>query len=382
MAGGRPRRSRADVSVERAATSRAWDRLRDAKFTGLCSSLPPAVLVGLAATAALGALQLVMPHQKEPHADEFVYERMASDPFGAHTFPFGYRIGIPLLVHVLPFSHDVSFFALALVCAGVAAAVLYALMTELGASPPIAAGGALVFATSPGIVVALLRNGRTTDVATLLMMSAAALFIVRRRPVALATTLLLGAFVRESMLFMIPFAYAMWAERPLDRSAIRRVTAVSLPAVAAYAALRLSLPTVGREQVAGYSGPFLDARADVVAGAVEDWPTLLRRSFLVFGPLWLVAPFAFRGMRYARRGMVLVALCIVALTYAIDWPRVLLLLVPLVYPAAAWVLRARLRLAAGVAAGCVACSATYAVYMARTGIDNLDNPPPPAYSVR
>ena len=55
-------------------------------------------------------------------------------------------------------------------------------------------------------------------------------------------------------MFLIPLAYAIWAERLIDVDALRRVAIVSAPAIAIYLALRLGIPTVGREQVAGYGG--------------------------------------------------------------------------------------------------------------------------------
>jgi hypothetical protein len=182
---------------------------------------------------------------------------------------------------------------------------------------------------------------------------------------------------------MIPFAYAIWAERWLDRAALVRVCAVAAPAVAAYVALRLAIPTVGRDRVVGYNESFLSGRATVVRTVLEDWRVELRRVFLTFGPLWLIAPFALRRMDYARRGLVLVACCVAALTYALDWERVLLLAAPVIYPAAIFVLARTPRLRIAVLAGWLAIAVGYAVYMDRTGVArNIDGGAPPTYPVQ
>jgi hypothetical protein len=257
-------------------------------------------------------------------------------------------------------------------------------MRALGTPARLGAALAVAFAISPGVLIVLLRNGRNVDAATLLAMSAAALFAVRRRPLAFGVALLLGAFVRESALFMVPFAYAVWAQRPLDRRALRIVLAASAPAIAAYVALRLAIPTVGMDRVVGYGHGFLHGRVDVLRTGLEDWKVALRRMFLAFGPLWLLYPLALRELRFARRGLVLLALCLVAMTFALDWGRVLLLAAPVIYPAAGFVLGRRGRaLGIAVLASWVAIAVGYAVYMDRTGVArNIDGGAPPTYPVR
>ena len=86
--------------------------------------LPAAPLaVGALATLALVlADALVRDAAQPPRGDELIYERMADAPFDEHTFPFAYRIGLPLLVHVLPFGHETSFSGLGWLAAGASAA--------------------------------------------------------------------------------------------------------------------------------------------------------------------------------------------------------------------------------------------------------------------
>jgi len=50
-----------------------------------------------------------------------------------------------------------------------------------------------------------------------------------------------------------------------------------------------------------------------------------------FGPLWLVAPFVLRDVAFARRGLVLVALCVVGMSVAEDAGRDIFIAAPVVY---------------------------------------------------
>ena len=133
------------------------------------------------------------------------------------------------------------------------------------------------------------------------------------------------------------------------------------------------------------------ARADIVDGifAFQIWTRLgwqeVKRRYrrTVFGPLWLIAPLALRDMSYARRGLALVLMSLVAMTFALDWGRMILLAAPVFYPAAAHVLAKRRRWWLPTLLAGLALIGAYAIYMDRTGVRTgiIQNPPPP-YPVR
>jgi hypothetical protein len=355
------------VSAPGADSGRVW---RDGALVAL---------VGLALIVLLDALVL---DQSVPRGDELIYERMARDPFAPHTFPFAYRIGVPTLVHLLPFGHTFSFSLLAWLSSGASAGVAFVLMRRFGAGRPLAAALALCLATCPPLLAASLRQGRSVDPESVLVMLAGTLAIIDERPRALALTVALGALVRESALFLVPFAYAVWAARPWDPGAARRTALASLPGVGAYVALRLAIPAVGREQVLGYDSA-IGGRADVLREALGDPLVQARRLASSFGPLWLAAPFALPHLRFARAGLVLVGLCALAMLFAADWGRIVLLAAPVFYVAGAWALQRRPALAALAAAAFAAMNIGYAVYMDRTGVErNIINGPLPSYPVR
>jgi hypothetical protein len=338
--------------------------------------LEPA-LVALAGLACIVVLDAFVMDAREPRGDELIYELMARDPFAAHTFPFAFRVGPPTLVHLLPFSHAFSFSALAWLSTGASAGVAYGLMRRFGAERWLAGGLALCLATCPPLLAASLRQGRGVDAESVLVMLAGGLAIAARRPVALGVTVLIGALVRESALFLVPFAYAVWAERPVDGRAARQVGLVAAPGVALYAGLRLALPSVG-----SYSSG-VGGRLDLLREALHGPLGQARRLASSFGPLWLAAPLALRDLPYARRGLVLVGLCVASMMFALDWGRIILLAAPVFYVAGAHVLRGRRAPAVAALVVFAAMNIGYAIHMDRGGTEQgIINGPLPSYPVR
>ncbi|MEY2516181.1 MAG: hypothetical protein QOJ89_3539 [bacterium] len=340
-----------------------------------------AIAVGVAGTIALVLLDGLVRDEPVARGDDLIYEHMATHPRSPHTFVFAYRIAVPWLVHVLPFGHTFSFSVIAWLCSGAAGAVLFVLLERLGISRRVSVALALVLVLSPPLLVASLRQGRNPDPLTVLIMVSGALFIVERRPRALAVTMLVGACNRESALFLAPLAYAVWARRLVDRAVLRRTLAATAPAVVAFVALRLAIPTVGREQVPGY-GSAIGGRLDVLRGGFGEPWLEARRLLSIYGPLWLLAPLALRDFAFARRGLVLVALCVASMTFALDWGRIALIAAPVVYAAAAWTLDRRPRLFVPALVGCALMVFGYAAYMQISGVDNIIRTSHPPYPVR
>ena len=167
-------------------------------------------------------------------------------------------------------------------------------------------------------------------------------------------------------MFLVPFAYLVWAERPLDRAALRDVVLTCLLPVIVYVLIRTEIDAVDKQYIPGYSGPFLTARFDVLKTA--PWGAELRRLAYTYGPLWLVAPFALRDSSFARRGLLIVFLCLVSMTYAYDWERVVFLAAPVFFVAAGQVLNNRRRLAIVVVVALLAVDLGYGIYLQAAGV--------------
>lgn len=334
-------------------------------------------------TLVIVALDALVVDEATPRGDDRIYELMAQDPGATHTFPFAYRVLVPTLVHVLPFGHTFSFSLLAWLCTGGAGAVAYVLLRRFDVSGGLATAIAIALVSSPGLLIVSLRDGRNTDAATVLLMLLAVLLMVDRRPRALAATLLAAALTRESAMFLVPLTYAIWATRPFDAAAARRTAVVCAPAVAAYIALRVGIPTVGREQVLGYGDGLIEGRINNLRRGLDDWTTEGRRIGIAFGALWFVAPFALRDTPFVRRGLVLAACCVASMTFALDWGRIVLLAAPVVLVAAGVVLERNRRLIVPVIATTLLLNIAYAVHMDRGGVrDGIDRSGPPPYVVR
>lgn len=341
-----------------------------------------AIAIGVAGCAMLALLDALIRDVPSPRGDDLIYERMAERPLEPHTFVFAYRIAVPWLVHVLPVDHTLSFSVIAWLCSAASGALLFVLLEHLGISRRVSIALAFVLVLSPPLLVASLRQGRNPDPLTVLVMVSGALFIARRQPRALAVTMLVGVLNRESALFLAPLAYCLWAQRPWDRAVLARTVAVAAPALAAFVALRLAIPTVGREQVPGYGGSLIGGRIEVLEDAARGLDLQARRLASIYGPLWLLAPLAVRRFWFARRGLVLAAPCAVAMTFALDWGRIAFIAAPVVYAAAAWTLQQRPRLLLPTLAACAALIIGYAAYMQVAGLDNIINTSPPPYPVR
>jgi hypothetical protein len=343
----------------------------------------------LVASLAVGTLCFVVAllanalllHQVGFSGDEPYYARIANHPAGPHNFPYAFRVGVPYLVHALPFSHAFSWELLALLASAIAAGALFALLCEFDVGAEFAAGLAVGFAISPPLLVVFLRNGIEVDPAAIMIINLGCLFIVRRARIALAITLLAGTTVHESCLFLIPFAYAVWARELIDPDALRDVATVAVLPILVYVYLRTRIVAVGEAYQPGYTGGLVSARVDVLRDALGHggWRSEVRRMALAYGPLWLAAPFALPRLSFARRGLVLVALCVGSMTFALDWGRMIFFAAPVFYVAAAYVLRDRRRLALLAVVGLLAVDVGYAVYMQVHGVTHgLDSTAPPA----
>jgi hypothetical protein len=139
-----------------------------------------------------------------------------------------------------------------------------------------------------------------------------------------------------------------------------------------YVILRTSIDAVGKQYITGYSGSFLQARWDIVKQGLSgsDLFQQVRRVALAYGPIWLVAPFALGRSAFARRGLVLVALCVLSMTYAFGWGRIIFFAAPVFYVATGQVIRARRRLALVTIIALLAFDVAYAAYLQSYGVQH------------
>jgi hypothetical protein len=219
--------------------------------------LPAALRVGVICLGVVILADVLIRHEHGISGDEPFYDRMASHPGGPHNFPYAYRIGVPWLVHVLPFSHLDSFTLVSWLAIAASGAALSALLGEFDVTDRLTIPLVLGFVLSPPLLVVLIRHGRSIDPASILVMMLGTLFIVRRQKLALLITVLVGTTVRESSLFLIPFAYAVWAVSPFDPEALRDTLLLAVAPLIAYIVIRTSISAAGRIYIPGLQRPVL-----------------------------------------------------------------------------------------------------------------------------
>src|SRR3954454_23396473 len=102
-------------------------------------------LVFVAAAALATAAVALFEQSSSPGFDGRRYLAMAADP-GAHVqAPYVTRVLAPLVVWALPFDEQAGFRVVTVLSFALAAALLYLLLAEWGASPRLALGGVAVF---------------------------------------------------------------------------------------------------------------------------------------------------------------------------------------------------------------------------------------------
>jgi hypothetical protein len=100
---------------------------------------------------------------------------------------------------------------------------------------------------------------------------------------------------------------------------------------------------------------------------------------VALGPLWVAAPLALRDLPLARRGLVLVLLCLISMTFALDWGRAIFFAAPVFFAAGAHTVRGRPGATRVLLLALLALDLGYAIYMKAHGIHSgLDPHGPPA----
>jgi hypothetical protein len=229
------------------------------------------VSLGAAAVVALLAVRVELltpsnPIFAEPGWDHHAYIAMAEDgPFEFHLAPFGWRVLVPSLAALLPFSTSASFFLIAYVSVVGTTVATYYLGLHAGGSRAWGVVAALMFIALGWAAKFALIDYWLPDAAAFLAVSLAVLFAVRRQPLAFAVTLLLGVGAKEAVLFAAPLWYTLGAKRAVDWQLARETVLVALPAVVVLLTLRVLIDA--RNDDLGY--------AATLPGHLQDFRTYI-----------------------------------------------------------------------------------------------------------
>lgn len=279
--------------------------------------------------------------------DHHKYLAMAQHPFAFHLAPYCWRIGVPLLASLLPFGVTLNFWLISACCIWATGVVLYVCARSAGCGPAAATTGVLLYYSMWWATTWLLSDFWLPDGATFLALSLLLLAALRGQFRLYLCTLLVGAFLKETVLLYAPLWYLVQARRLWDPRLLRETILGMTPALLATCLLRLGIPAWNESPAYVRSLPVVlrtvqngTSRYDFVwllrtvgwsrlhHASLENITDLLITSYgtlplLLFAISCLCSP-------YARRLAPLVPLVLVQLLVAVDRERLAVAAFPVV----------------------------------------------------
>ena len=267
-----------------------------------------------------------------PGLDAHVYIAMAEAPRVFTLPPFGYRIGVPWLVHVMPLPLEVGFFLVATASVAIVLVLAYVLFRRLGFGKGLAILGLSFVATAPETTV-FLENYFLVDAAACALMVLLILGVEKDWSDApMAVLLLIGSLFKETAFFILPALYVRRAEpRAVAGSAALRTLLVAAPALAAALLLRFSWG--GTEAGFPYLAPWSVARRPWF-GSMDSYLDLWRHLFGYLAILAAANAFTPEGKAFLRRYGGYLLLVVAQLVVPQNSDRLLFFAFPVVVPLA------------------------------------------------
>jgi hypothetical protein len=176
------------------------------------------VAVGAALTAGLALT--VTPIADDHLEDARVYIAMAEHPLAPHPAPYCYRVLVPLLARILPLELSESFHLLTVLFVVATGVLVYYVLRQMGMDRLLSFAGLISFYGLNWAARFAFFDFRLTDAALFFFASLCLFMILKGRIGWAICALSLGTLAKESMLFMIPFAYGIRARRVVDLRAL------------------------------------------------------------------------------------------------------------------------------------------------------------------
>lgn len=176
--------------------------------------------------------------------DHHKYLWMAGDPFGLQIAPFGWRVGMPLLVSLLPVVPPIGFLIVTVLSICLTAALLYLLLRAAGYSRLVALVGGALYFSIPWLAKFQLYDYWLPDALAGLLITTALLAIVRGRWLGTLLAFSAGLLVKESVLVALPLLYTLPARHLLDGRALRRALLIALLPLTVLVGVRVAVPSL------------------------------------------------------------------------------------------------------------------------------------------
>ena len=188
--------------------------------------------------------ELPFDHHKYAHMAE-IFEQ-GGKPF--RIAPFCWRVGIPLLVSVLPGSNASMFMMVGFVAIWLTGISTFGLILQHFSNRLLAFLGLFAFYSLGWAVRFPLYDFWLPDAASFLIIVLAIISILQERWYKVAGLLALGVLVKESVVFVVPLCYSLGAtRRGVEWWRLGRTVLVGLPAIAILVALRISMPALNQD---------------------------------------------------------------------------------------------------------------------------------------
>jgi hypothetical protein len=182
------------------------------------------------------------PHWNDP-IDHFKYEYIAEHPLGSfHIQPACWRIGVPILVHLLPFSTYRSFDLLGILFLSLTGGLIYLWLLAIPRPRNEAILGVLMFYSLGPAVKLLLRGVESPDPASYFFTVLALYAIYLENDLLCAFSLAAGMFAKETLAVVVPLHYTLKAASLWDVPRLKRSVRVALPAICVFFAVRILIP--------------------------------------------------------------------------------------------------------------------------------------------
>lgn len=240
--------------------------------------------------------------------DHHKYIEMAvRDPLDFHIAPFCWRILVPLLAKILPFSLEWSFLLISFTGIWLTGVTMYYIAKQFFSVTSYAAIGLITFFSLGWATKFPLSDFWLPDALSFLFVALGIYGILAKRDGLFLAVTVLGVCIKESVIFIAPLYYTLNARQLIDWQALKKGVLMTLPAVVALGTIRVMVPAMNENLE--YISSLPDSLAVVQNGASSyDYWQLLRSigierfrhlslgdlatySFGTFGVLVMLLPF-------------------------------------------------------------------------------------------
>jgi hypothetical protein len=238
------------------------------------------------------------PQWDEP-IDHHKYLYVAEHPIGSfHIQPTCWRIGVPVLAKILPFSTYRNFDILSVLFVGLSGCMLYLWLLAIPLRDEQALLGVLLFYSLGAAAKLLLRIVTSPDPASYFFILLALYAIYRGNDYLFAAALALGVVTKETVALVGPLYYSLKAVSFWDPGRFKKLILVCAPAACVLIAIHVLIPAWNDHDDYVQSLPSIYTQ--VSAGMVKnDLLTAFRGTIGVYrqmSPIFLVRSFTYGAL--------------------------------------------------------------------------------------